>query len=219
MTSDRLVGQLCIRRLSRSCSGVTPAWDPGRTVMAVPHIPSIAIALLWCIAKFLLFLFSSFLSPPTPPPPRAPRPATPRARAEGGDLAVRLAALTKETNRLLQVLIGLRVGGEGGEGGQGEAEAEETEDEGSEEEGPPNLVNITSERMRRYNTTIFQWAWVNHPELYLVNWREQSSLQRRRLSCLPRHPCHMAHPVILSPVSCLLTWPLSPVWCLMMKIL
>ena len=86
----------------------------------------------------------------------------------------------------MRVLIGLRTGNREE---ATETDQDASEDEGSEDEGPPNLVNITSERMRRYNTTMFQWAWVNHPELYQspgLDSKEQSGLQRRRLSCLPR---------------------------------
>ena len=88
----------------------------------------------------------------------------------------------------MRVLISLRTGNRE-DGFASETDQDASEDEASEDEGPPNLVNITSERMRRYNTTMFQWAWVNHPELYQspgLDSKEQSGLQRRRLSCLPR---------------------------------
>lgn len=143
-----------------------------------------AIVLLWLVCKLLLFLFSP-LAPPPGPPPRPSRPPVPRPRGEDPELGLRLEALAVETTGLLQTLVTLR-----SEAEEVclplELEQEVSEDEASEEEGPPSIVNMTSERMRRYNTTIFHWAWVNHPELYGVNRRQQSGLQRRRLSSLPR---------------------------------
>ena len=149
-----------------------------------------SIILIYLATRLLLFLFSSFLPSTTPTPLiRPPRPSSLRpSRPENTELAPKLVALAQETNSLLRVLIGLRTGNRED---ATETDQEASEDEGSEDEGPPNLVNITSERMRRYNTTMFQWAWVNHPELYQspgLDSKEQSGLQRRRLSCLPRIP-------------------------------
>ena len=162
-----------------------------------------SIILIYLAARLLLFLFSSFLPSTTPTPLiRPPRPSSLRpSRPENTELAPKLVALAQETNSLLRVLIGLRTGNRED---ATETDQEASEDEGSEDEGPPNLVNITSERMRRYNTTMFQWAWVNHPELYQspgLDSKEQSGLQRRRLSCLPRIP--------FPPLSCAF---LSPNW-------
>ena len=162
-----------------------------------------SIILLYLATRLLLFLFSSFLPSTTPTPLiRPPRPSSLRpSRPENTELAPKLVALAQEMNSLLRVLIGLRTGNRED---ATETDQEASEDEGSEDEGPPNLVNITSERMRRYNTTMFQWAWVNHPELYQspgLDSKEQSGLQRRRLSCLPRIP--------FPPLSCAF---LSPNW-------
>merc|ERR1719370_2736602 len=119
-----------------------------------------SIILIYLATRLLLFLSSS-----TPTPLiRPPRPSSLRpSRPENTELAPKLVALAQETNSLLRVLIGLRTGNRED---ATETDQEASEDEGSEDEAPPNLVNITSERMRRYNTTMFQWAWVNHPELY-----------------------------------------------------
>ena len=162
-----------------------------------------SIILIYLATRLLLFLFSSFLPSTTPTPLiRPPRPSSLRpSRPENTELAPKLVALAQETNSLLRVLIGLRTGNRED---ATETDQDASEDEGSEDEGPPNLVNITSERMRRYNTTMFQWAWVNHPELYQspgLDSKEQSGLQRRRLSCLPRIP--------FPPLSCAF---LSPNW-------
>ena len=150
-----------------------------------------SIILIYLATRLLLFLFSPLF--PSPPPTPLLRPTRPssitRPRPESAELAPRLVALAQETNTLLRVLINLRTGNKE-DAAASETDQDASEDDASEDEGPPNLVNITSERIRRYNTTMFQWAWVNHPELYQspgLDSKEQSGLQRRRLSCLPRH--------------------------------
>ena len=158
-------------------------WSSPRLATLLLHI---AFILAWGVARLLLFLFSPLFPLPSPaPPPARPRSLRP---PEDPELAGRLDSLAKETNSLLRLLIKMRT--ERSPSPAPELETD-TEDEASEEEAPPSLVSITSERMRRYNTTMFQWAWDRHPELSSVNsWREQSGLQRRRLSCLPREGSH-----------------------------
>ena len=143
----------------------------------------IAFVLAWGVARLLLFLFSPLFPPPSPSsPPSRPRSLRP---PEDPELAGRLDSLAKETNSLLRLLIAMRTSRSPSPAPELETDTEDEDD--TDTEAPPSLVSITSERMRRYNTTMFQWAWDRHPELSSVNsWREQSGLQRRRLSCLPR---------------------------------
>ena len=168
------------------CAG-TMGWPPSLRPPSL--LITASIILIYLATRLLLFLFSSLLpSPPPTPILRPPRPSSIRPRPESAELAPRLVTLAQETNSLLRVLISLRTGNKE-DAFASETDQDASEDEASEDEGPPNLVNITSERMRRYNTTMFQWAWVNHPDLYQspgLDSKEQSGLQRRRLSCLPR---------------------------------
>ena len=165
----------------------TMGWPPSLRPPSL--LITASIILIYLATRLLLFLFSSLLpSPPPTPILRPPRPSSIRPRPESAELAPRLVTLAQETNSLLRVLISLRTGNKE-DAFASETDQDASEDEASEDEGPPNLVNITSERMRRYNTTMFQWAWVNHPDLYQspgLDSKEQSGLQRRRLSCLPR---------------------------------
>ena len=183
-----LIRQIVNPMVSGGGSACTMGWLPSLRPPSSLIITTIII-LIYLATRLLLFLFSSLLPSPAPTPLlRHPRPSSIRPRPESAELAPRLVALAQETNTLLRVLISLRTGNKE-DGFASETDQDASEDEASEDEGPPNLVNITSERMRRYNTTMFQWAWVNHPELYQspgLDSKEQSGLQRRRLSCLPR---------------------------------
>ena len=183
-----LIRQIVNSMVSGGGSACTMGWPPSLRPPSL--LITASIILIYLATRLVLFLFSSLLpSPPPTPLLRPPRPSSIiRPRPESAELAPRLVALAQETNTLLRVLISLRTGNRE-DGFASETDQDASEDEASEDEGPPNLVNITSERMRRYNTTMFQWAWVNHPELYQstgLDSKEQSGLQRRRLSCLPR---------------------------------
>lgn len=100
---------------------------------------------------------------------------------EDPEILMRLDRLTKESNTLLKILVGLRPPKE-----EGNDDTDVSEEDISEDESQLKLLNIG----RRHRNSTATSNWNDHPELIGINNLTQSALARRRSSCLPRLGSH-----------------------------
>jgi len=107
---------------------------------------------------------------------RSHKPSIEKQR-EDPEILMRLDRLTKESNTLLKILVGLRPPKE-----EGNDDTDVSEEDISEDESQLKLLNIG----RRHRNSTATSNWNDHPELIGINNLTQSALARRRSSCLPR---------------------------------
>jgi len=152
--------------------------------------------LLWIMWKTAEWLFK-FLDPPTGIPLNpgksgenmlfkqsrfnALNKSGNEKHGEDPEILIRLDRLTRESNTLLKILLGL---GPPKDTNDNDTDHDISEEDMSEDEG--SYMNIG---LRHRNSTATS-TWNDHPELIGVNHLTQSGLSKRRSSCLPRERSH-----------------------------